>query len=303
MAATVAVATSAGLLTFGMRPVATFSLVARDPDTGDLGVATASKFLAVGAVVPYAIADVAAVATQSYANTGYGPRAVDMLLAGVPLELVGQALRAGDEDAAQRQFGIVDADGGSITFTGDGCHPWAGGVARPGLAAQGNLLAGPGVIDALVAGFEGRAGPFPERLLAGLLAADRAGGDARGRQSAALLVVREEGGYGGFSDRFVDLRVDDDPDPIPRLQGLLALQRLYFGAPRAEDVLPIEGEVAARLLVVLRAAGHDIGGSWDDAARAGLAALAGRENVEERLLEGDRVDRTVLEHLERVTAG
>ena len=226
-----------------------------------------------------------------------------MLLAGVPLDLVDRALRAGDEHAAQRQYGVVDADGGSITFTGDGCHPWAGGVAKPGLAAQGNLLAGPGVIDALVAGFEGHAGPFPERLLAGLLAADRAGGDARGRQSAALLVVREEGGYGGFNDRYVDLRVDADPDPVPRLQGLLALQRLYFGAPRPEDVLPIEGEVAARLMAVLRAAGHDVGDAWDDAARAALGALAGRENVEERLLECDRVDRKVLEHLERVTVG
>lgn len=283
-----------------MRPVSTFSLVARDPDTGDLGVATASKFLAVGAVVPYAIADVAAVATQSYANTSYGPRAIDALLAGVPLELVGQALRANDEAAAQRQFGIVDADGASITFTGDRCHPWAGGVAKPGLAAQGNLLAGPEVIDALVAGFETHDGPFPERLLAGLLAADRAGGDARGRQSAALVVVREEGGYGGFNDRYVDLRVDDDPDPVPRLQGLLGLQRLYFGAPRPEDVLPIEGEVAARLLAVLRAAGHPVGDAWDGTARAALAALAGRENVEERLQEGDRVDRTVLEHLEGV---
>jgi uncharacterized Ntn-hydrolase superfamily protein len=115
-------------------------------------------------------------------------------------------------------------------------------------------------------------------------------------------VVRDEAGYGGFNDRYIDLRVDDDPDPVPRLQGLLALQRLYFGAPRPEDVLPIEGEVAARLLAVLRAAGHAVGESWDDAARAALPALAGRENVEERLLEGDRVDRTVLEHLERVTA-
>lgn len=286
-----------------MRPVATFSLVARDPETGDLGVATASKFLAVGAVVPYAIADVAAIATQSYANTSIGPRAVDMLLAGVPIRLIGEALREGDDHAHQRQYGVVDADGGSITYTGDGCHPWAGGVAKPGLAAQGNLLAGPQVIEALVAGFEAHAGPFPERLLAGLLAADRAGGDARGRQSAALLVVREEGGYGGFNDRYVDLRVDDDPEPIPRLQGLLALQRLYFGDPRPEDVLPIEGDVAARLLAVLRAAGKAVGESWDDAARKALAALAGRENVEERLLDGDRVDRVVLEHLERVVSG
>ena len=283
-----------------MRPVSTFSLVARDPDNGDLGVATASKFLAVGAVVPYAVAEVAAVATQSYANTSFGPRAVDALLAGVPLELVDRALKATDDGIAQRQYGIVAADGEAVSFTGEGCHPWAGGVAKPGLAAQGNLLAGPQVIEALVAGFETHAGPLPERLLAGLLAADRAGGDSRGRQSAALLVVREGGGYGGWNDRYVDLRVDDDPDPVPRLQQLLKLQRLYFGAPQPEDAWAIEGDVARRLLDVLRAAGHPVGADWDAAAREALIALAGVENVEERLLDGDRVDRAVLEHLERV---
>jgi len=285
-----------------MRPVSTFSLVARDPDTGDLGVATASKFLAVGAVVPYAVAEVAAVATQSHANTGFGPRVVDALLAGVPLDLVGRALQATDEGIARRQYGIVDADGTSLTFTGEACHPWAGGRAGPGLAAQGNLLAGPQVIEVLVAGFETHDGPFPERLLAGLLAADRAGGDVRGRQSAALLVVRAEGGYGGYNDRYIDLRVDDDPDPVPRLCELLALQRLLFDAPRPADVLAIEGEVATRLLAALRAAGRTVGDRWDDDARAALAGLAGVENLEERLLDGDRVDRAVLEHLEHVVA-
>lgn len=282
-----------------MRPVSTFSLVARDPDTGDLGVATASKFLAVGAVVPHAVADVAAVATQSYANTSFGPRAVDMLLAGVPLELVDRSLRATDDGIEQRQYGIVDAYGGSLSFTGSGCHPWAGGRAKPGLAAQGNLLAGPQVIDALIQGYEGHPGAFPERLLAGLLAADRAGGDRRGRQSAALLVVREEGGYGGFNDRLIDLRVDDDPDPVPRLQGLLALQRLYFGQADPADVHPVAGDVERRLLAALRALGHAVGDAWDDAARAALVAAAGVENLEERLLDGDRIDGAVLAHLER----
>lgn len=164
-----------------MRPVSTFSIVARDPQTGDLGVATASKFLAVGSVVPYAIAEVGAIATQSYANTSFGPRAIDMLLADAPLALIDQALQASDAGIAQRQYGIVSADGASVSFTGTGCHPWAGGVAKPGLAAQGNLLTGPEVIDALVAAFEAHSGPFPERLLAALQAADDAGGDARGR--------------------------------------------------------------------------------------------------------------------------
>jgi uncharacterized Ntn-hydrolase superfamily protein len=286
-----------------MRPISTFSIVARDPETGDLGVATASKFLAVGAVVPYAVADVGAIATQSYANTSIGPRVIDMLLADAPLAIIDRALQASDADIARRQYGLVSADGASVSFTGSGCHPWAGGVAKPGLAAQGNLLTGPEVIDALVAGFEAHTGPFPERLLAGLLAADRAGGDARGRQGAALVVVREEGGYGGFNDRYIDLRVDDDADPIPRLQGLLALQRLYFEPPRPEDLLPIAGEVQARLLAVLRAAGHAVGEDWDDAARAALVAVSGVENLEERLVEGDRIDRVALEHLERLHAG
>lgn len=282
-----------------LRPVHTFSLVARDPETGDLGVATASKFLAVGAVVPFAVAEVGAVATQAYANTSFGPRAIEALLAGIPVELIDRALQATDESIAQRQYGIVDAEGTAVTFTGHGCHPWAGGVARPGLAAQGNLLVGPHVVDALVAGYEGHDGAFPERLLAGLLAADRAGGDRRGRQSAALLVVRDEGGYAGFNDRYIDLRVDDDADPVPRLHGLLALRRLFFERPRPADVVPIVGDVATRLLRVLRAAGHDAGQAWGEAGRAALRTVAGVENLEERLVEGDLVDGAVLEFLER----
>jgi uncharacterized Ntn-hydrolase superfamily protein len=281
------------------RLVHTFSIVARDPETGDLGVATASKFLAVGAVVPFAVADVAAIATQSYANTSFGPRAVEALMAGMPLDLVDLGLQTTDDQIAQRQYGIVAADGASVSFTGDGCHPWAGGVAKPGLAAQGNLLAGPQVIDALVAGFEQHVGPFPERLVAGLLAADRAGGDKRGRQSAALLVVRDEGGYGGLNDRYIDLRVDDDPDPVPRLQAQLGLQRLYFGTPDEADLLPIEGDVEARLMRVLARAGQVPGDAWGDPGRAALRAVAGVENLEERLQADDRVDRAVLEHLER----
>lgn len=286
------------------RPVSTFSIVARDPDTGDLGVATASKFLAVGAVVPFAAADVAAIATQSYADTSIGPRAVEALMAGMPLELVDLGLRASDEHVGLRQYGVVAADGHAVSFTGDDCHPWAGGLAKPGLAAQGNLLAGPQVIEALVTVFEASTGPLPERLLEALLAADLAGGDRRGRQSAALLVVREEGGYGGYNDRYVDLRVDDDPDPVPRLQGLLRLQRLYFGTPREEDLHPIEGEMEARLLRVLRAAGTAPGDAWGDPGRAALRRVAGVENLEERLRDDDRVDVAVLEHLEsRYPAG
>ncbi len=286
-----------------LRPVSTFSIVARDPANGDLGVATASKFLAVGAVVPYAVADIGAVATQSYANTGIGPRVVRALRAGVPLDLIDAALQATDDQIALRQYGLVDAVGRSVSFTGDGCHPWAGGVTGDGYAAQGNLLTGPEVIEALADGFEGTHGPLAERLLAALAAGDLAGGDARGRQSAALLVVRAEGGYGGLNDRYVDLRVDDDPDPVPRLRGLLSLQRLYFDKPSDDDLLTLEGEVAERMLRVLRSAGFEVGAGWDEAAERSLRALAGVENLEERMTESGRVDRAVLEHLERQYGG
>lgn len=281
------------------RRVSTFSIVARDPDVGDLGVATASKFLAVGAVVPYAVADVGAVATQSYANTSIGPRVVRALRAGVPLDLVDEALRATDDQIGLRQYGLVDAAGRSVSFTGDGCHPWAGGRTGAGYAAQGNLLTGPEVIEAVAETFEASRGPLAERLVAALLAGDRAGGDARGRQSAAVLVVRSEGGYGGLNDRYIDLRVDDDPDPVPRLEGLLGLQRLYFEKPRDEDLWPLEGAVAERALAVLRAAGFEVGARWDEAAERSLRTLAGVENLEERLTEPGRIDRAVLTHLEQ----
>ncbi len=282
-----------------MRPVATFSIVARDPDTGDLGVATASKFLAVGAVVPHAVAGVAAVATQSYANTSYGPRAVAALRAGVPLELVHRAFAQSDDQHASRQYGMVDASGAAVTFTGDACHPWAGGRAGDGWAAQGNLLTGPEVVDELVRAFLDTTGALPERLVAALRAGDAAGGDARGRQAAALLVVREGAGYGGHDDRLVDLRVDDHEAPVQRLAELLRMHRLYFAPPEEDDLLPIEGEVEARALAALIRAGRLPEGHahWDDAADAALRAWAGRDNLEERMVSGRRIDRQVLAHL------
>jgi uncharacterized Ntn-hydrolase superfamily protein len=281
-----------------MRPVSTFSLVARDPATGDLGVVTASKFLAVGAVVPYAVADHVAVATQSYANTAFGPMADALLREGVPPERIRDAFAAADPDHALRQYGIVAADGAAVSFTGDGCHPWAGGRSGDGWAAQGNLLTGPEVIDALVATFETTEGDLAGRLLAALAAGDRAGGDARGRQAAALLVVRAGGGYGG-DDRLVDLRVDDHVDPVPRLAELLDLHRLYFGEVDEDAMLPLEGEVATRALAALVAAGRLPRGhaAWDDAAESALRDWAGVENLEERFRGPGRIDPLVLQRL------
>lgn len=287
-----------------MRPISTFSIVARDPATGDLGVATASKFLAVGAVVPHAEADVAAVATQSYANATYGPRTLQAVRAGMPLAQIHAAFAATDPEHATRQYGLVDATGDALSFTGDACHPWAGGTTGDGFAAQGNLLTGPEVIDAVAETFTSTGGDLPERLMAALAAGDRAGGDARGRQGAALYVVRKGGGYGGMSDTWVDLRVDDDPAPVDRLAELLRLHRLFLGPPNEEDLLPLEGDVAARALAGLRAVGRlaPEHAAWDAAAEAALRDFAGVENVEDRMVEPGRIDRVVLEHLEAVAA-
>jgi len=281
--------------------VSTFSIVALDADTGDLGVATASKFLAVGAVVPFAEAGLGAVATQSYANTTFGPRTLMALRGGISLELIRQAFAESDAQHSERQYGLVDARGRALTFTGDACHPWAGGQTGEGYAAQGNLLTGPEVVDALCKTFEAASGPLSERLVAALAAADAAGGDKRGRQSAALLVVRQEGGYGGFNDRYIDLRVDDHPAPVRELARLLELQRLYFERPGKGDVLEIDADIAARVQVALIRSGYlqTPTSAWDDASDAALRSLAGVENLEERLLEPGRIDRVVLSYLER----
>ena len=280
--------------------VATFSVVGRDPATGDLGVATASKFLAVGAVVPYAEAGRGAVATQSYANTTFGPRTMMAIRGGIPLDLIHQAFAESDAQHAQRQYGLVDANGNSLTFTGDDCHPWAGGKHGENYAVQGNLLAGPEVVDKLEQTFLNTEGALPERLLAALAAGDAAGGDKRGRQSAALLVVREAGGYGGFNDRYIDLRVDDHPQPVDELQRLLGLQRLFFERPQEDEILEIDQELAERLQRVLVQSGHltDVRGSWDDASENALRDLIGTENLEERAVDAGYVDQAVVRYLE-----
>ena len=282
------------------RAVSTFSIVARDPQTGDLGVATASKFLAVGAVVPYAEAGRGAVATQSYANTTFGPRTMMALRGGISLDLIHQAFAESDAQHAQRQYGLVDADGNSLTFTGDACHPWAGGKRGENYAAQGNLLTGPEVVERLERTFLETQGALPERLLAALAAGDAAGGDKRGRQSAALLVVREAGGYSGFNDRYIDLRVDDHPQPVGELKRLLSLQRLFFERPQEDEILEIDQSLAERLQKVLVRSGHlaDVRGGWDDASEKALRDLIGTENLEERTVETGYIDQAVVRYLE-----
>jgi len=212
--------------------VATFSIVARDPKTGDLGIAVASRFLAVGAVVPWAKAGVGAVATQSFANVAYGPDGLALLADGKSAAEALAALTKPDARRDFRQAGMVDAKGRVATFTGARCMTWAGGKTGDGWAAQGNILAGEGVVVAMGKAFDtARAsgeGELAEWLMAALAAGDAAGGDRRGRQSAALLVVRKKGGFQGGNDRYVDLRVDDHAQPIPELTRLLRLHRKVF---------------------------------------------------------------------------
>lgn len=283
----------------GLRP-STFSIVAFDPETGDLGVAVQSKFLAVGAVVPYARAGVGAVATQSYANLLYGPRGLDLLAQGLHPQEVIERLTTADPEARLRQVGVVDAQGRAAAFTGEGCFAWAGHRTGKNVAVQGNILTGPETVDAMYETFLSARGDLAERLVAALAAGQEAGGDRRGQQSAALLVVREGGSYGGFTDKYIDLRVDDHPRPIEELARLLKLWRVYFQPPREKDILPLTEELVREMQHLLRDLGYyrgEVTGQYDRDTQQALRAFAGVENLEERLLEGARIDRTVLDFL------
>lgn len=287
---------------FPHAPIATFSIVAHDPARGEWGVAVQSKFLAVGAVVPWARAGAGAVATQSYANLTYGPRGLDLMAAGAPAAAAIQQVTAADDGRSQRQVGMVDAQGRAAAFTGEGCHAWAGHVVGDGYACQGNILV-PGTVEAMAARFEavrGKDGELADWLVAALAAGQEAGGDSRGRQSAAVLIVRAGGGYGGNNDRYLDLRVDDHPEPITELQRLLTIHHLYFGAVNPDDTLLL-ADLAGELQAMLARTGHYHGsqtGSFDDATRTALRGLVGRENLEERWDgSGDRIDRVVVEYL------
>lgn len=280
------------------RIVATFSIVAFDPETDSLGVAVQSKFLAVGSVVPWARAGVGAVATQAMANFNYGPRGLDLMAKGRTAEETVEALTAADEGRDDRQLGVVDARGRAATFTGPGCFDWAGGVTGEHYAAQGNILVGRETVDAMARAYEGADGDLAARLLAALDAGQGAGGDSRGKQSAALLVVREGGGYGGDNDRVIDLRVDDHPDPIKELIRIRDLHTLYFGETGPEDVVAIDGDVREQVVESLRRLGYLGEGDPDDEALYGaLTVFIGTENFEEREQARGYLDRAVLDFM------
>jgi uncharacterized Ntn-hydrolase superfamily protein len=274
--------------------VATYSIAACDLEADRWGVATQSKFLGVGSVVPWAEPHVGAVATQAYANPRYGPEGLALLREGLSAEEVVERLTSADDGREHRQLGVVDGQGGSASFTGSECLDWGGGRTGPCYAAQGNILVSGETVDAIAETFESTKGnPLEERLLDCLDAAQAAGGDSRGQQSAALLVVEKDGGYANLSDVVFDLRVDDHVRPLEELRRLHGLHVAIFGETPKDDWLPVDEELAGELRERLARLGYE--GELDDA----LSRWAGTENLEERVDGAEAIDPVVLEELRR----
>jgi uncharacterized Ntn-hydrolase superfamily protein len=311
----------------------TYSIVARDPETGDLGVAVQSKFLAVGATVPWARAGVGAIATQAFANVAYGPDGLALLADGHPADDVLQRLVAADDQREQRQVGVLDVSGRAVTYTGSDCLAWAGGRTGENFAAQGNILADAAVVDGIADTFLAGGQPFPELLVACLAAAEAAGGDRRGSESASLLIVRDAGGFGGGNDRWVDLRVDQHDDPVGELGRVLAFQRLYYDHPEPADLVQLDEATATEIRSLLERIGGGPGGrfgsvyrqmsgeppeddphpavgeprafpaNWDDAWQLALTEWMDVENLEARLAAPGWVDPRVVEILRTRQSG
>lgn len=283
--------------------LSTFSIVAHDPNEPAWGVAVASKFPAVGALVSWARAGAGALATQALAKVGFGPDGLALLAQGKSARETLAALLANDPNAADRQVGMVDTRGGTAAHTGERCFAWAGHKIGEGFTCQGNILTGPETLEAMADTFTTISGELADRLVAALLAGDTVGGDRRGKQSAAVVVVRSNGGYGGDTDRYLDLRVDDALEPVQELQRLLGVHHLYFGKPRPEDQVRITEDLARELQSLIQRLGYyrgEVSGAWDDASKQAFWAMVGNENLEERWnIEGETnfIDRVALEYL------
>jgi uncharacterized Ntn-hydrolase superfamily protein len=277
------------------RPISTYSIAACDLDAAQWGVATQSKFLAVGAVVPWAEPRVGAIATQAYANPRYGPEGLNLLREGFSAEEVVERLTAADDGRDQRQLGIVDREGRSATFTGAECLDWAGGRTGPCYAAQGNILVSAETVDAIAETFESSKGTLAERLLDCLDAAQAAGGDRRGQQSSALLVVEQDGGYAKLSDTVVELRVEDHQRPLEELRRLYRLHEALFGETPREDWLTVDDALGNELRERLGKLGYD--GELEDA----FNRWAGNVNLEERVDGIEEIDPVVLEELRELS--
>ena len=279
----------------------TFSIVARDLNSGDFGVAVQSKFPAVGAVVPWAKANVGAVATQAFANVTYGPRALEMLGSGLTSAKAVEKLLSDDPQSQVRQVAVVDSEGSVSAYTGNECMNWAGHVTGRGYSCQGNILAGRDVVESMAHAYEGTKGDLIDRLLAALTAGQRAGGDRRGQQSAALLVVREKGGYEGFTDRYVDLRVDDSPTPIEELKRVFHVYDMTMLSREDPARLIAISEPVARAIQTdlkkLRFYRGAISGVYDEATRQALRDFVNVNNFENRMREEGYIWKSILAYM------
>ena len=281
----------------------TFSIVAHCDSEEAWGVAVSSKFPAVGALVPWAEARVGAVATQSYAKVGFGPEGLALMRGELSADEALSQLLEADDQRESRQVALVDGRGGVAAHTGRDCHEWAGHKTGKGYSVQGNLLAGEAVIDAMATSFMQADGELADRLVAALRAGEFAGGDRRGKQSAAVLVVRHAGGYGGDNDRYLDLRVDDASEPVQQLTELVKMHHLYFQPAKPEDILRIDNEIASELQAMMIKQGYmtgEINGDWDEVCHQVFSMLIGNENLEMRWnLQQNRnsIDRVILDYL------
>jgi len=278
--------------------VSTFSIVARDPANGDLGVAVQSKFPNVRVAVPYAKAGVGAVATQSFSNSDFGTKGLELLALGATPQEVLTIVSRADADLQDRQVGIVDAKGRSATFTGKKCFDWAGGRTGPDYAIQGNILVSEATVDAMEKAFLATKGSLADRLLAAIKAGAEAGGDKRGRQSAALVVVRQGASYDAKSDRYIDISVYDAKDPIAEIFRLYELQKVHFERSDPKDVIAIGGADAIYLQKLLAKKGFHKGrtdGAWDEASTKALADYMGWENYDTRIRQDGKIDKKILE--------
>ncbi len=285
-----------------MSTPSTFSIVARDAATGEWGVAVASKFLAVGAAVPWARAGAGALATQAWANLSYGPAGLALLDGGASAEEVVRRLTDTDDDREHRQLGVVDRQGNAAAWTGKDCFNWAGHRTGPGYTCQGNILSGAAVVDAMTQTFERTPGQLPERLLTALEAGQAAGGDSRGQQSAAVYIVKEKGSYGGFIDRYVDLRVDDHATPLAELRKLLEMHRLYFGATEPANLTRLAGNVAKGVQAILGRLGYyegELTGVYDLKTKEAFRKFCSVENFEERWRDDHFADREILNFMRK----
>lgn len=283
--------------------IATFSIVAYDPAEDAIGVAVASKFLAVGAIVPWARAGVGGVATQAMGKYTFGPDGLALMQQGLSAEDALAQLLVNDSGRDHRQVGLVDVRGGVAAHTGSGCLDYAGHRLGENFTCQGNILAGPQVLEAMVSTYTSANGDLATRLVQALQAAEDAGGDKRGKQAAAVLVAKAHAGYGGDNDHYLDLRVDDDPQPIARLAELVRTHYVFFGQPTPEDAVPIDAALARELQAIAASQGFyggEVDGVWDDESRRAFDHLVSVENLEERWnLETtpDVVDRVALDYL------